>query len=135
MLGLCCSEPWAAAASMQGKASRWYGWPCTELSSAWEALSTTVSLGIKTSCTVQAAGSSFASRDGGEWVQAPGGAKVDDFIKSLGSAYAALNRGRLPRPCKALAVGESVARVVASPALSRLAVAARGSYCARLVLP
>lgn len=84
---------------------------------------------------MQAAGSSFASRDGGEWVQAPGGAGLDDFIKSLGSAYAALNRGRLPRPCKALAVGESVTRVVASPALSRLTVAARGSYCARLVLP
>jgi hypothetical protein len=76
--------------------------------------STTASLGIKTSCTIQAAGSTLAVRDGGEWIQAPGHAKLDDFKESLCSAYAALNRGRLPRPCRTMAAGQGVA----GPALS-----------------
>ena len=75
--------------------------------------STTASLGIKTSCTIQAAGSTLAVRDGGEWVQAPGGGRLEDFKESLCSAYAALNRGRLPHPCRARPAGG-----MAGPALS-----------------
>lgn len=65
----------------------------------------TASLGVTTSCTIQVAGSTLAVRDGGEWVKGPGEARAQDFKEAICKAYAALNRGRLPRQCKAVAVG------------------------------
>lgn len=64
----------------------------------------TAAQGVSTSCTMQVAGETLAVRDGGKWVQAPGEGKPGDFREALCSAYAALNRGRLPAPCRTMTV-------------------------------
>jgi hypothetical protein len=66
---------------------------------------TSATLGISTSCTVQYSGTTVAVRDRGAWVQAPGGGDEGGFRDALCAAYAALNRGRLPRECRGVQGG------------------------------
>lgn len=63
----------------------------------------TAKAGVETSCTVQIDGNSVCVRDGGEWKDCPAGSKRGDFKQLICAAYAAANRGRLPRACRALA--------------------------------